>query len=145
MTYARTPRVDDSMTRRSANPTYAAGIIERHDHHFLIALSEGATQDERLWHFPRGLVEAAESPEAAMRRIAQTNLSIAIDIMIGQPPIVAVVDGESLELRYFFCGVIEGEASAGPYAEIRWVSKAHLREYDFDDVSSPVVDWILDS
>jgi hypothetical protein len=56
-----------------------------------------------------------------------------------------MLDGREVEMRYFFCGVMDGEPRPGPYAEIRWVSKGHLREYEFDAPSKPVVDWLLES
>ncbi|MCH7596314.1 MAG: NUDIX domain-containing protein [Planctomycetes bacterium] len=126
-------------------PSYAAAIIERHDQHFLIALTELAADGERLWSFPRGSIAAGEPPEVAMRRIVEADLGLCVEIVIGQPPIVAEVNARDVQLRYFFCGVVDGEAKRGPYADIRWTSKAHLREYDFDQASTPVVKWILDS
>ena len=127
------------------HPSYAAAIIERHDQHFLIALTEPETSGERLWSFPRGLIAAGEPPEVAMRRITEADLGLSVEIVIGQPPIVAKVDAGEAQLRYFFCGVVDGEATRGPYADIRWTPKAQLREYDFDQASTPVVKWVLDS
>jgi hypothetical protein len=49
-----------------------------------------------------------------------------------------------VELRFFFCGVISGEPQPGHFAELRWVARAQLSEYDFDGVSHPVVKWLLD-
>jgi len=63
---------------------------------------------------------------------------------VGQPPFFSEIDGRVSEIRYFFCGVAGGEAAAGPYLEIRWVPKTHLREYDFDEASRPVVEWLLE-
>ena len=83
--------------------------------------------------------------EAAMRRIAREQLGIEVEIVVGQPPIVAALQDAEVELRYFFCGVIEGDADRGEYAELRWVPRGQLREYDFDDVSRPVVEWLLES
>ena len=50
-----------------------------------------------------------------------------------------------VELRYFFCGIAKGHAQPGPYAEIRWVPKHHLSEYDFDKPSHAVAKWLLQS
>ncbi|MGD2108409.1 MAG: NUDIX domain-containing protein [Phycisphaerae bacterium] len=129
--------------RQRPTATYAAGLIERHDNHILIATFEGPETLTRLWHFPRGRINKGESPETAMRRIANRNLGIDVEIVVGQPPIVAEVDGEQAELRYFFCGLSVGEPKPGRYAEIQWIPKAHLQEYDFDPASRPVADWAL--
>ncbi len=128
---------------RRRRPLYAAGIIERLDHHVLIALASGREEEGRLWQFPRGPAEPNESAEAAMRRVARRELGIEVEIVVGQPPLVEDIDGQAVELRYFFCGLTTGVPQVGPYREIRWVSKAHLREYDFDHPSAPVVQWLL--
>lgn len=130
---------------RRRRPIYAAGIIERLDHHVLIALASGSEEHGRLWQFPRGPAELKESAEAAMRRVAKQELGIEVEVVVGQPPLVEEIDGQAVELRYFFCDLTTGVPQAGSYDEIRWVSKAHLREYDFDRASTPVVQWLLES
>ncbi len=126
-------------------PRWSAGIIERSDNLVLIVLPKDGPLVSRFWQFPRGPVRQNESPEAAMRRIAIDELGLTVEVVVGQPPVVEKVDGEAIELRYFFCGTSGGRETKGPYAETRWVSRGHLREYEFDAVSKPVVDWILES
>jgi len=125
--------------------THAAGVIERHDNQILIATFEGPETLSRLWQFPRGRVNRGESPETAVRRIAKRKLGITVEVVLGQPPLVAELDGKPVELRYFFCGLMLGEARSGPYAEIQWIPRAHLREYDFDPASQMVADWMVHS
>lgn len=131
------------MTPRRPRTTLLAAIIERVDNHILIALPVDEAAATRRWQFPRGLPQEKESPESAMRRIAQENLGLSVDIVIGQPPLPCEVDGESIEIRYFFCGTLQSEATPGPYAEVLWIPKVHLLEYDFDGPSKLVVEWIL--
>ncbi len=80
-----------------------------------------------------------------MRRIAREQLAVEVDIVVGQPPLTQAIDGAEAEVRYFFCGVLDGQPQPIPYAELRWVPKAHLREYDFDAPSAEVVAWLLKS
>lgn len=131
------------MTPRRPRTILVAAIIERVDNHLLIALPMDEASAARKWQFPRGLMREKESPEAAMRRIAQEKLGLSVDIVIGQPPLACEVDGQTIEIRYFFCGVMQSETTPGPYAEILWIPKVHLLEYDFDAPSQPVVEWIL--
>jgi len=133
------------MARPRPRPQLAAAIIERHDNHVLIALPESQADGSRWWRFPRGPVREGESTEVAMRRITSEQLGLEVEIVVGQPPIIASLQDAEVELRYFFCGVIQGEAEPGEYAELRWVPRGQLREYEFDDVSRPVVEWILES
>lgn len=132
------------MSLRPLRPIYSAAIIERPDHHFLIARPLAVSEQTRVWIFPRGKVAPTESPEAAMRRITRADLGVAIEVVIGQPPFLARIAEQEVEIRYFFCGITSNEPRKGPYEELRWVSRPHLREYDFDAVSEPVVQWLLE-
>jgi 8-oxo-dGTP pyrophosphatase MutT (NUDIX family) len=127
--------------RPPRRPRVAVGIIEQHDNHVLIVLPSTPDDQTRLWQFPRGLAGIDESPEQAMRRTAIEQLGIHVEIVVGQPPVTAMLDGQEVEMRFFFCGVADGEPrplrkSAG--------SQGHLRS-DFDDPSKPVVKWLLES
>lgn len=133
------------MSRTSGQTVYAAGILERYDHHVLIALPKHDDIEPRRWLFPRGTILDKEIPETAVRRIMGQLLGVEIEIVIGQPPILERVDGERVEIRYFFCGLVSGEPSPGDFEEIRWVHRIHLSEYDFDEASLAVTQWLLDS
>jgi ADP-ribose pyrophosphatase YjhB (NUDIX family) len=125
-------------------PLFAAGVIERFDNDVLICLPRRPEGADRLWEFPRGLAREDESPEAAMRRFAREVLGIEVEIVVGQPPLVEQAEGREIELRYFFCGILNGAVRADAYQEIRWVPKAHLREYEFDEASAPVAAWLVE-
>lgn len=133
------------MAIQETRPSYAVGLIERYDHALLIALPSPGEDDKRLWVFPRGRIEEGESPESAMRRIAQHHHDVEVEVVVGQPPVVEIIEGKEVELRYMFCGILTGEPAAGPYEEVRWAPKQQLREYDFDPASVPVVEWLLES
>src|SRR6185503_9329082 len=116
------------VAKRPTRTRYVSAIIERHDNQILIALpvsddKQKGENAERLWQFPRDAARADESAEAAMRRIAQEQLGVMIEIVVGQPPIVARTDNDEIELRYFFCGIITGEPRSKLYSEFRWVLK----------------------
>ncbi len=72
--------------RPPRKPRVAVGIIERHDNHVLIVLPSTPDDQTRLWQFPRGLANIDESPEQAMRRIADEQLAIHVEIVGGQRP-----------------------------------------------------------
>lgn len=124
-------------------PRYSVGLIERSDQHYLIVLPEQPESANRLWGFPQGEVKSDESPEGAMRRIASERFGLAIDVLVGQPPYAAMREETTVEIRCLECVVTGGEASTVD-GEIRWVSKLHLREYEFDAISKPMVDWLLE-
>ncbi len=99
----------------------------------------------RQWQFPRGQAGPDESPEEAMRRVANDNLGIEVEVIVGQPPLLAELGGSTVEIRYFFCEIVLGEPKAGPYRETRWVPKGHLREYELDGPSRDVAAWLLET
>lgn len=136
-------REDVAVGKRFRRALYVAGVIERLDNHVLIALPQEESDTARRWQFPRGLAKPHESPEAAMRRVAEEKLGLFVEIVVGQPPLLCQLSGKEVEVRYFFCGVAAGGCRTGSYVEILWIPKAHLREYDFDDASQPVANWLL--
>lgn len=146
--HARPDKPSRKSARRPDRKIFSVGLIERHDNHFLIALPLPDKQIESRpprWTFPHGAVEPGESPEAAMRRVAKTNLGMHVEIVVGQPPVRDELDGREVELRYFFCGLITEEPTTNCYAETRWVLKGQLRDYEFADWSQWVADWLLES
>lgn len=132
------------MSRHTRKKSYVAAIIEGVNNHILVVTTGDASVSDRAWLFPRGPVRPGESPESALRRVVRDDLGLDLEIVVGQPPLVGPVDGEQVELRYFFCGVSLGEATPDPYSDVRWIPRAHLREYEFDEASRGVVEWILE-
>ena len=133
-----------TVPERTPPALVVAGVVESSGNDVLIVLPPGDADAPREWRFPRGAAKAGESPEAATRRLTETDLGLGVEIVVGQPPLFEEIHGRRTEVRYFFCAVAHGSASPGTYREIRWVPRAHLREYDFDAVSRPVVGWLLD-
>lgn len=133
------------MALTARRPLYVAAIVERFDNHLLIESGAKREDGTGLWRFPRGRAAPGESAEAAMRRVAKEWLGIEVEIVVGQPPLVERVDGDAVELRYFFCGILRGEPAASEGGELRWVSRGHLREYEFDGPSRAVAEWLVES
>jgi ADP-ribose pyrophosphatase YjhB (NUDIX family) len=131
------------MRHRSRLKMLSVGVIENSRHEFLIVLPRPDPVASRTWRLPCGMADPGESPEAAMRRVASDRCGITIDIEVGQPPLVETMDGETVEVRCFFCTIRGGDAVARGDAEIRWIARAHFREYAFDPLSSRIIDWIL--
>ncbi|RJP37478.1 MAG: NUDIX domain-containing protein [Phycisphaerales bacterium] len=124
-------------------PTYAVGFIQRSDRRYLIfrQASGGAAAH---WQFPRGLVRQDESPEAAMRRVAQEQVGIEVQLDVGQPPLLVELEGREVCFRCFLAGVIR-EASHRPCGiELQWVQAVQLLEFDFGPEYRQIVPWLAD-
>lgn len=132
-----------SRRQKHGHPMVAAAIVERFDNHLLIALPS-LDDPKREWQFPRVRVEEDESPESGVRRCCRHQLGLTVEVVVGQPPLRFEIDGDECDVRYFFCGVVSGEPTPGPNAEVRWVPRGHLREYEFDAVSRPIAEWLLE-
>ncbi|NOT01578.1 MAG: NUDIX domain-containing protein [Phycisphaerales bacterium] len=131
------------MSRRPSHPLVVSGIIERGGREVLIGRVDGAAGEDHTWEFPTGQVNAGESPEAAMRRVAVETVGVTIDILIGQPPFAGRHRGADVDYRYFLAGAVSGDARGIAYPEVRWVLRGALREYVFDPAIQEVVEWYL--
>lgn len=124
-------------------PIFVAAIIERNDGCVLICRPDEG-DGPRCWEFPGGPARAGESPEAALRRLAAERAGIGIQILVGPPPLTAQRGGQEVEFRYFLCGLMTGKATPAGYAEVRWVHRRQLCEYDFDQPTGEVVAWYVE-
>lgn len=99
---------------------------------------------ENCWTFPNGPADAREMPEEALRRMLHESLGARLRVVCGQPPVDMAWDDVVCRWRFFFCDAANQEVQNRSFAEIRWVRRADLREYDFDPVSQQVAAWLLD-
>jgi 8-oxo-dGTP diphosphatase len=135
------PRVRQGSAGDTFDPIVVSAIIEDAQGRVLVARSSGDAGGDTPWELPRGRLRRGETPEGAMRRVAKERLDLGITIDVGQPPVNGRFEGESVVYRYFLAGVVTGDARASDYAEVRWVPRLQLREYEFDPATSQVVAW----
>ncbi len=131
---------------RQEPPTLASGVITRVVQglpEILIAKLPGEPHAGR-WTFPGGPVERGEMPEPALRRALVTLLGLKVRVIYGQPPFDQTWDNVVCRWRFYFCEPQSHKVHNEHYAQIRWIPRASLREYEFDPVSQKVVDWMLE-
>jgi hypothetical protein len=134
------------MSERNSLQVMAAAVIQRIQQgrqEILIGRNPAEPYKDK-WAFPCGPVERGESPEDALRRALRTLLGCVATIKFGQPPIDLEYDGVMCRWRFFFCEGAGSKIANHHFAETRWVLMGTLREYDFDPVSTHVVDWLLE-
>lgn len=91
------------------------------------------------WEFPGGKVESGEKPEdSLMREIREElDLDIRIERYFDHSTHVYMGDLEtgerptSIVLLSYICRVVKGEPRLLDVAEIKWVTKAELRDFDY--------------
>lgn len=101
-------------------------------------------EPEAAWDLPGGPVESQTMPELILRRCCQEQVGCDVHVVAGRPPVTT--GSGPLETRWhvFLCTVLQDEALPIGCAELRWVTKADLREYQFaGDVQSVVDAWLM--
>ncbi|WP_140938295.1 (deoxy)nucleoside triphosphate pyrophosphohydrolase [Sphingobacterium lumbrici] len=95
------------------------------------------------WEFPGGKLEADESKEDCLTREIKEELNI--DITIGRElPMVEYRYPEFLICLYpFECTLRGGELQATEHAQVIWVDKAELSNYEWAEADIPIVQKLL--
>ena len=84
------------------------------------------------WEFPGGKIEPGEQPRDALRRELEEELGIAARIGDEVARLKHVYkNGNAVELRFFLVREFEGEMENRIFADVRWVERSRLPDYDF--------------
>lgn len=121
----------------------AAAVIEKNGRILIGRRKAGYHEDK--WEFPGGKIETDETAEECLRRELREELGI--DAKVGQ--FVAsskfVYSHASIELLVYEAEIVSGELSLKDHKEIRWVSREHLKSYDFPEADWPIIEKIVSS
>lgn len=116
----------------------AAGVVQQ-DGRYLIAKRPRGTHLEGLWEFPGGKREPGETMEACLRRELWEELAVRI----ADPVLLCVLRHEypekTVELHFFRCRIVHGEARASAGSELRWATAMELSHYAFPPADRPVI------
>ncbi|MGH9493173.1 MAG: (deoxy)nucleoside triphosphate pyrophosphohydrolase [Terriglobales bacterium] len=109
----------------------AAALILREDR--VLACQRTKYQTMPLkWEFPGGKVEQGEQPTDALRRELEEELGIMARIGDEVARIKHVYkNGNVVELRFFLVREFEGVVENRIFADLQWVERARLPDYDF--------------
>jgi 8-oxo-dGTP diphosphatase len=110
-----------------------AAIIERGDRRLLIGQRRGDDTSPLKWEFPGGKVREGETPEAALARELQEELSVAL---LRCRELVRVTHrygdtAEELEIRFFAAKIADNKIVPAVFEQVAWVLPRELAEYDF--------------
>ena len=111
-----------------------AAIIERGDRRLLIGQRRGDDTSPLKWEFPGGKVREGETPEAALERELQEELSVAL-LRCRELARVTHRYGdttEELEIRFFAAKIdADNEIVPAVFEQVAWVLPRELADYDF--------------
>lgn len=91
------------------------------------------------WEFPGGKIEAAESPEEALKR--EIHEELALDIRVGNyiaENIHAYGDRE-IHLSLYECSVLGGELALVDHDQVQWVLSKDLNNYNLAPADQPFI------
>jgi len=123
-----------------------AGIILRESDSHILICQRAADQPLGLkWEFPGGKIEPGEDALQALRRELDEELGIQAHIGEQVAKILHTYrNGNAVELQFFRVENFEGELLNKIFADIRWVPRASLPEFDFLEADVKLVREIAD-
>jgi mutator protein MutT len=135
----RSATVASRLTPDASRIQVAAGLILR-EGRYLIARRKADTHLGGLWEFPGGKREEGESLEACLRRELREELGIDVTAPVHFRMIRHKYREKTVELHFFRCMIIRGEAKALECEEFRWVSPGELPDYEFPPADRPLLE-----
>lgn len=117
----------------------AVGILLRSEKELLIQQRRAGTDCAGQWEFPGGKLEPGETPEQALRRELQEELSI----IIGEPVFLACLehdyDHAHVSLHTYIVREWTGKVEGLEGQDIAWGSPKQLIKYDLLEAAYPML------
>jgi 8-oxo-dGTP diphosphatase len=119
-----------------------AAVIRQDNLIFAAKRKEGGGSGSK-WEFPGGKVESGESPEQALRR--EINEELSIDVSVGQcmGTFITPVDKYLIHLQCFWCTTNQLNASLTSHTQAGWFSEQELLDLDWALPDLPAVNIVL--
>lgn len=95
-----------------------------------------------MWEFPGGKIEPGESPEEALARELEEELSLAATVGDKVTTTIHTYDFATIELTTFLCTIQSGELALTDHDAIRWVTASEARTLEWAPADIPAVELI---
>ncbi len=93
-----------------------------------------------LWEFPGGKVEPGETFHTCLKRELLEELGIEIEVLQEIQDLVHSYPERTVHLKFFQCRWLKGEPSPICCANLAWVTRAELRNFQFPAADVQLLD-----
>jgi 8-oxo-dGTP diphosphatase len=111
----------------------------RDKHKILIAQRGRTKRFGWLWEFPGGKVGSDETPEASLRREIREELNLDIQVEEHLCTVHHKYPDFHIELMAFWCSIVGGSLQLEEHEQVRWVTIAEMKQYDFVEADLDVI------
>ncbi|MBK3493780.1 8-oxo-dGTP diphosphatase MutT [Viridibacillus sp. YIM B01967] len=114
-------------------------IIENEKKEIFCALRSPDMSLANYWEFPGGKIEAGETPQQALKREINEELSCKIEV--GQKVEDTTYEYEKVIVRLetYMAKIVQGVPTISEHAEAQWVQRQNLSQLDFAPADIPAV------
>ena len=121
----------------------AVGVIINADNQILIAKRHAHLHQGGKWEFPGGKIELGETTEQAL--IRELREEVDLQVSSTTPFMQQSFDypDKQVFLDIHLVTDFSGDAKGIEGQEIKWVSKADIRDYQFPDANAAILDKII--
>lgn len=119
-----------------------AAVIERNG---LILLARRVTSAHGAggWEFPGGKLEAGETPETCLAREIQEELGVTITVGALLAEVRHAYPTKTIFLLAYHVRIVANEPQAREHAELAWVPRAKLLDYDLLPADVPIARQLM--
>ena len=115
------------------------GAVIVKDGEILCAQRGGSGSLAGMWEFPGGKIEPGETPQEALLREIDEELTCEVRVGAHVETTAYDYDFGVVTLTTFYCELVSGTPSLTEHAAVRWLSPADLESLDWAPADLPAV------